>query len=75
MNAYSKDWLLYNDIAQTFSVKKVFKEFSQNSQENTCARVSILITMQASGCWPHIKAKLKTNMHSVPLKTRNVIKI
>ena len=30
-------------VAQTCSVKKVFLEISQNSQENTCARVSFLI--------------------------------
>ena len=29
--------------------KKVFLEISQNSQENTCARVSFLINLQASG--------------------------
>ena len=29
--------------------KKVFLEISQNSQENTCARVSFLIKLQASG--------------------------
>ena len=29
--------------------KKVFREISQNSQENTCARVSFLIKLQASG--------------------------
>ena len=29
------------------SVKKVFLEISQNSQENTCARVSFLIKLQA----------------------------
>ena len=28
------------------SVKKVFLEISQNSQENTCARVSFLIKLQ-----------------------------
>ena len=28
-------------VAQTRSVKKVFLEILQNSQENTCARVSI----------------------------------
>ena len=27
-------------VAQTCSIKKVFLEISQNSQENTCARVS-----------------------------------
>ena len=30
-------------VAQTYSVKKVFSEISQNPQENTYARVSILI--------------------------------
>ena len=34
-------------FAQTCSVKKVFFEISQNSQENTCARVSFLIKLQA----------------------------
>ena len=34
-------------IAQRFSVKKMFLEISQNSQENTCARVSFLIKLQA----------------------------
>ena len=29
------------------SVKKVFLEISQSSQENTCARVSFLIKLQA----------------------------
>ena len=30
-------------VAHTYSVKNMFLEISQNSQENTCARVSILI--------------------------------
>ena len=33
---------------QKCSVKKVFLEILQNSQENTCARVSFLIKLQAS---------------------------
>ena len=36
-------------VAQICSVKKVFWEIWQNSQENTCARVSILTKLQASG--------------------------
>ena len=32
-----------------FCKKKVFLEISQNSQENTCARVSTLIKLQAFG--------------------------
>ena len=37
-------------VAQRCSVKKVLLEISQNSQENTCARVSFLIKVQASAC-------------------------
>ena len=33
-------------VVQRCSVKKVFLEISQNSQENTCARVSFLIKLQ-----------------------------
>ena len=34
-------------VVQRGSVKKVFLEISQNSQENICARVSFLIELQA----------------------------
>ena len=33
-------------VDQRWSVKKVFLEISQNSQENICARVSFLINLQ-----------------------------
>ena len=36
-------------IVQKCSVNKIFLEISQNSQENTCNRVSFLIKLQASG--------------------------
>ena len=36
-------------VVQRCSVNKVFLEISQNSQENTCARVSFFIKLQASG--------------------------
>ena len=35
-------------VAPRCSVEKVFLEISQNSQENTCARVSFLIKLQAA---------------------------
>ena len=38
-------------VVQRCSVKKVFWEISQNSQKNTCARVSFLIKLQT---WPAI---------------------
>ena len=42
---------LYSEaVVQGCSVKKVFLEISQNSQENTCARVSFLIKLQAEAC-------------------------
>ena len=37
-------------VTQRYSLKKVFLEISQNSEENTWARVSFLIKLQASGC-------------------------
>ena len=36
-------------VARRCSVKKVFLDISQNSQENTCVKVSFLIKLQASG--------------------------
>ena len=37
------DWnLIIEAVVQRFSVEKEFLEISQNSQENTCARVSLL---------------------------------
>ena len=35
-------------VARRCSVKKMFLEISQNSQENTCARVSFLIQFNCS---------------------------
>ena len=37
-------------VAQMCSVKKLFLEISQNSQENICLRVSFLIKLQAETC-------------------------
>ena len=37
-------------VARKCSVKKVFLEISQNSQENSCARVSFLIKLHTSAC-------------------------
>ena len=39
-------------VARRCSVKKVFLDISQNSQENTCVKVSFLIKLQASGLRP-----------------------
>ena len=38
---------LIEAVAQRCSVKRVFLQISQNSQENTCATVSFLIKLQA----------------------------
>ena len=48
MAASEKRVLDAEAVAQTCSVKKMFLEISQNLQENTCARVSILIKLQAA---------------------------
>ena len=42
-------------VAQRCSVKKVFLEISQNSQENTCARASFLIKLQTSALQLYLK--------------------
>ena len=39
--------LVTEAVVRRCSVEKVFLEISQNSQENTCARVSFLIKLQA----------------------------
>ena len=53
VKAYVKDALYYRYFQYTEAAtrgvlcKKVFLEISQNSQENTCARVSFLVKLQA----------------------------
>ena len=51
-----RSWVQTEAVVQRCSVKKVFLEISINSQENTCARVSFLIKLQAWGlkhsCFP-----------------------
>ena len=39
-----------NQPPEVFCKKKVLLETSQNSQENTCARASFLIKLQAEAC-------------------------
>ena len=43
-------------VVRRCSIKKVFSEISQNSQENTCARDSFLIKLQA----PLVSASVRT---------------
>ena len=44
---------IYRSSRQGCSVKKVFLEISQNSLENTCARVSFLIKLlNKVAAWP-----------------------
>ena len=46
-------------VAQGCTVKKVFLEISQSSQENTCARVCFLIKLQGWGIYVHAVAYKK----------------
>ena len=46
---YIKNVFILEAVVQRCSVNKVFLETWQNSQENTCARFSILIKLQAWG--------------------------
>ena len=70
-------------VAQRYSVKKVFLEISQNSQENTCAKVSFTKYLQ-SDCsrreqyWPYCTLYLsivlfekENQQHSISLAVKN----
>ena len=48
-SSISNNFKLQKQPPKVFYKKKVFLEISQNSQENTCARVSFLIKLQAWG--------------------------
>ena len=52
-------WYVLEAVTQRCSVKKVFLEISQNSQENTFARVSFLIKLQAED----LKISLYVRVH------------
>ena len=56
-------YLIYTEAAAPrCSVKKLFLEISQKSQENTCPRVSLLIKFQASGLY----YSLVLYLHDIP---------
>ena len=42
---------IYTEAVVRCSVKKVFLQITQNSQENTCTRVSFLIKLQKKRLW------------------------
>ena len=52
-------------VAKKCSVKEVFLEILQNSQENTCATVSFLIKLQASD------SQVYLSMYDLSVDTRN----
>ena len=54
-------------VVRMSSVKKVFLEVSQNSQENACARVSFLVMLQTSGPNLEFCKFLKTVLYRAPL--------
>ena len=45
----SRTYISLEVVIWRCSVKKLFLDMSQNSLENTCARVSLLTKLQASG--------------------------
>ena len=51
-------------VIQRCSVKQVFLEISQNLQEDTCARVSFLIKLQASGLQLYLKKETLAQVFS-----------
>ena len=42
-----ESWIISAAVVKRCFVKKMFFEISQNSQENTCGRVSLSIKLQA----------------------------
>ena len=46
---YISQTFMFRSSRPEVTVKRVFSEISQNSQENACAKVSFLIKLQASG--------------------------
>ena len=58
-------------VVLRYFVKKVFLKISQNSQENTCARVSFLIKLQVSnsgkGVFREFCEILRTHLYRTPL--------
>ena len=57
--AGSESQLKAEAVFRRCSVKKVFLEISGNSQESTCAKISFLIKLHASGLRPSILLKKK----------------
>ena len=55
--------ILLEAVVQRCSVKKVFLEILQNSQKNTCVRVSFLMKLQASA-WNFIKKETLAQVFS-----------
>ena len=47
-----ENYISLEAVVRRCSVKKVFLEILQNSQENTCAGISFFIKLQASGVRP-----------------------
>ena len=50
--------LISEAVVQSCTVKNMFLEISQNSQERTCARVSFLIQLQSSNLLLYLKKTL-----------------
>ena len=59
-------------VARRCSVKKVFLEISQNSQENTCARVSFFINTYG-GCFCITKNKKYLSLEKAKLLSNALI--
>ena len=60
-------------VVQRCSVKKVFLEISQNSQENTCTRVSFIIKLQACEFYEISKNTFSYRTHPAAVSASNMI--
>ena len=74
---YSSDKIvdIQNQPPEVFFVKRCFFINSQNSQENTCARVPFLIKLQASGLMPATISKKRLWHRCFPVNFAKFLRI
>ena len=73
---YNETKMLSEAVVQRCSVKKVFLDILQNSQENTCAKVSFLINLMAianTTDFKNVVSGLKVKLNRIIPNCRSVL--
>ena len=71
-----KSYISLKAVARGCSINKMFFKISQNSLENTCARVSFIIMLRAVAsvpCQVYIKDKILTHVPAFSIFLRSVL--